>query len=123
MKQPYLRNLLIPFFITVVLAFASAAFGQRLDGTLRGTVLDPAGAVVPDAEVTATNQATSVALTTQTSSVGIYIFPNLLVGNYTLTVKAKGFATYVRRDVSVASNQVVEATLHWRWVLQPPLWK
>ncbi len=95
--------------LLAVLLVVPVALGQRLDGTLRGTILDPAGAVVPEAAVTATNQATGVVQTTKTSNAGIYVFPFMLVGNYTVTVKAKGFSTYVRRDVSVASNQVVEA--------------
>ncbi len=102
---------MLQLWLTILLCVVvvPVAFGQRLDGTLRGTILDSTGAVVPEAEVTATNQASGVVQTTQTSSAGIYIFPNLLVGNYTVAVKAKGFSTYVRRDVNVASNQVVEA--------------
>jgi hypothetical protein len=91
--------------------FAPAVLGQRLDGTLRGTILDSSGAVVPGAKVTVTNQATGVEQTIETSSAGIYVFPNLLVGSYTLTVKAAGFAVYTRKNVDVASNQVVEANI------------
>jgi len=85
------------------------SFGQRLDGTLRGTVEDPHGAVVADAEVTASNQATGVKQTMQTTSSGEYVFPNLLVGTYTVEVKAKGFADYSRKDVEVLPNQVLTA--------------
>jgi len=85
------------------------SFGQRLDGTLRGTVEDPHGAVVNDAEVTASNQATGVKRTMQTTSSGEYVFPNLQVGTYTVEVKAKGFAVYSRKDVEVLPNQVVTA--------------
>ena len=93
----------------LVASAASVALAQRLDGTLRGTVLDPSGATVPGAAVKVTNQATGVELTTQTSSAGIYIFPNLLVGTYRLEVKGVGFATYARVPIAVASNQVTEA--------------
>ena len=85
------------------------SFGQRLDGTLRGTVEDPHRAVVADAEVTASNQANGVKQTMQTTSSGEYVFPNLLVGTYTVEVKAKGFADYSRKDVEVLPNQVVTA--------------
>ena len=97
---------LVTFFVST-----GATFGQRLDGTLRGTVSDPSGAVVLKAEVTATNQDTGVALKTETSTAGIYVFPDLLVGRYTLSVKAQGFAIAVRKDVTVVSNQASEANI------------
>jgi hypothetical protein len=75
------------------------------------TVVDPTGAIVPKAEVKATNQATGVTTTTQTSTAGIYVFPNLLVGKYSVDVKAPGFALSTRKDIAVASNQVVEANI------------
>jgi hypothetical protein len=98
--------LLIAVFITFL---ATVTFGQRLDGTLRGAVLDPSEAVVPNATVKATNQETGVAVSTQTSTAGIYIFPNLLVGTYTVEITATGFAIYKRANISVVSNQVTEA--------------
>ncbi len=105
-----MKNMMMVLLVaTFSLASASVAFGQRLDGTLRGTVLDPSGAAVPKTEVKVTNQDTGVTSTTQTTTAGIYIFPNLLVGTYTVEVKATGFAGYVRRNVAVVSNQVTEA--------------
>jgi Carboxypeptidase regulatory-like domain/TonB dependent receptor len=95
-------------FLTVPL-LSALAFAQRLDGTLRGTVEDPHGAVVTDAEVTVFNQATGISHTMQTTSTGEYVFPNLLIGTYTVEVKAKGFANYLRKNVEVLPNQVVTA--------------
>src|SRR4029077_9470418 len=45
----------------------------------------------------------------KTTSTGEYVFPNLLVGTYTVEVKAKGFASYSRQDVEVLPNQTVNA--------------
>jgi len=75
------------FWCSTLLTFGFAAFSltasaQRLDGTLRGTVEDPSGAVVHDATVTATNEVTGSTHSTQTTSVGEYVFPNLLPGLY-----------------------------------------
>lgn len=103
------KGVAVLFVAAALLSCAGMAFAQRLDGTLRGTVLDPSGAVVPGADVAVTNLATGVVVNTQTSSAGIYIFPNLLVGEYKLEIKAQGFATYVREPIRVASNQVTEA--------------
>src|SRR4029077_10244555 len=95
------------FLILVSLSITASA--QRLDGTLRGTVVDPHGAVVTEAEVTVSNQATEATQFMKTTSTGEYVFPNLLVGTYTVEVKAKGFASYLRQDVEVLPNQTVNA--------------
>ena len=79
-------------------AFALTASAQRLDGTLRGTVEDPSGAVIPEATVTATNQVTGSMQSTRTTSVGTYVFPNLLTGIYTVQVA----------DLAVVSMTVVQ---------------
>jgi hypothetical protein len=89
--------------------FAPLATAQRLDGTLRGTVQDPSGAVIAGAEVTATNQGTGVKQTANTTSRGEYVFPNLLVGSYTVEITAPGFGKYSRKDVQVLPNQVITA--------------
>src|SRR3954468_5653695 len=88
----------------------SSATAQRADGTLRGDVLDPSGAVVSGATVTITNDATNVSQTTETTSAGAYSVPNLLIGTYTVKVDAAGFAPYVRKQVQVKAAQVVEVT-------------
>lgn len=94
-------------FLSVLLCLS--AYGQRLDGTLRGTVKDPSGAVIPNADVTVTNQTTAVKQTTKSTSTGQYVFPNLQVGTYTVGVTAKGFKEYIRKDVEVLPNQVISA--------------
>jgi hypothetical protein len=86
------------------------ARGQRLDGTLRVTVIDKTGAVVEDARVTVTNEATNVSKTATASSAGTYVFPDLLVGDYTVTVEKPGFQKWVSKGIQVQSNQVAEAT-------------
>jgi outer membrane receptor protein involved in Fe transport len=86
------------------------AMAQRADGTLRGTVTDTQGAVVPNAKVTATNTSTGVSASTTTTSAGTYSIPNLLIGTYTVTVEAPSFAKHERKDVQVLSAQVVEVS-------------
>jgi hypothetical protein len=94
-------------FLSVLFCFS--AYSQRLDGTLRGTVMDPSGAVIPRAEVTVTNQTTGVKQTSLSTSTGQYVFPNLQVGMYTVRVGAKGFKDFIRKDVEVLPNQVISA--------------
>jgi hypothetical protein len=87
----------------------SATGAQRLDGTLRVTVTDKSQASIVEAKVSAENEATGVAVTTTASSSGTYVFPNLLVGTYTVTVEKDGFKKAVQKGILVNSNQVSEA--------------
>ncbi len=72
-------------------------FGQAISGNLVGTVSDPTGAVVANADVTATNVGTSASVAARTNSTGEYRFDNLPVGTYKITVKAQGFTTFVEQ--------------------------
>src|SRR5580693_2773201 len=87
----------------------SPARGQRLDGSLRVEVGDTSGASILDAKVTVTNEATGVSVSTDASSAGSYVFPNLLVGTYTVTVEKTGFKKSIQKGVTVESNGVAEA--------------
>src|SRR6266481_7143873 len=87
----------------------SVARGQRLDGSLRVEVGDASGASVVDAKVTVTNEATGVSVSTTASSSGTYVFPNLLVGTYTITVEKTGFKKSIQKGVTVESNATAEA--------------
>jgi outer membrane receptor protein involved in Fe transport len=66
---------------------------------ISGTVVDPQGAVVPGAKVTATNQATGTGRSVSTTSTGNYVIPNLQPGTYDVAVQAKGFAPGTTKGV------------------------
>ena len=89
----------------------SATQAQRLDGTLRVTVTDKSQASVEEAKVSVTNNATSVTSETTGSSSGTYVFPNLLVGVYTVSVEKDGFKKAINKNVVVESNQVAEVKI------------
>ncbi len=89
-----------------------AVFGQDFHGTLRGNVLDMQGRTVPNAGVTLTNENTNALLNTETSAAGVYIFPGLPVGSYTLRVEASGFAPYARTGIQVFAAQVSGLTVN-----------
>jgi hypothetical protein len=96
-----------------VLLLASAAFAQTDRGTITGTVLDPAGAVVPNATIEAKNAATSETYNAGSTGTGNYTLASLPAGTYELTVNATGFKKYVRPGVTVqvAETSRVDATL------------
>lgn len=58
---------------------------------MAGTVTDQNGSAVAGAKVTATQDSTGRKLTTVTTSEGLYVFPNLDIGSYTVTVESTGF--------------------------------
>ena len=89
--------------------------GQMADGgTIVGTIQDPTGALVPDAEVAIVNTQTGTALKTTTSSAGQYVFPVVPVGTYTMTITAKGFEQAEITQVVVLLNKTLteDVTLH-----------
>jgi hypothetical protein len=82
-------------------------------GSLSGQVLDPGGSVVPGAAVNLRNDATGVEAHTITSDAGVYSFPTLDIGTYSLSVEAKGFKRSTRPNVVVqaANRTAVEMRL------------
>lgn len=70
--------------------FSSAALSQTT-ATISGTVQDPLGSVIPNAQVTLTNEATNESHKVQTNGAGLYAFPSLVPGTYSLKASAKGF--------------------------------
>jgi len=101
-----MRKLMQVLLFAWLCAFGTdAALAQRVTGTLRGQVLDPAGSSVANAQVTATNEDTGVSVTMATTSAGTYTFPSVLPGKYAVTVESSGFKRVVRSGVLVQADQ------------------
>ncbi|MGB8750543.1 MAG: carboxypeptidase-like regulatory domain-containing protein, partial [Candidatus Sulfotelmatobacter sp.] len=81
------------------LAFSAFVWAQTATTSLRGTVYDPKGAVVPDAALSISNPATGFSRTTKSDTQGRYQFLELPPATYDLTVDAKGFATMKQSGV------------------------
>src|SRR6266481_3131127 len=103
------RLIFVALAAILCILLGSPARAQRLDGSLRVTVTDKSQASVEDAKVSVTNNATGVISETTASSSGTYVFPNLLVGTYTVSVEKEGFKKAINKSVVVESNQVAEA--------------
>lgn len=71
-------------------------------GTINGAVLDPSGAVVPNATIEIHNPVTDFERKTATDAKGAFTFVNVPFNNYHMTVTAEGFATSAQ-DVEVRS--------------------
>jgi len=101
-----MQKAIMVFLVALLLATsAGVAYAQRTTGTLRGQILDPAGAATPNARVTATNKDTGVSISIEATSAGTYDFPSILPGKYTVTVEAAGFKKFVKTDVPVLADQ------------------
>src|SRR5260370_5720045 len=92
--------------ILIVFSLAVAANAQTFRGAINGTVTDPSGAVVPNAQVKATEKATGIDHNTVTTSDGLFAFQDLPVGSYKVTVTASGFAVLTVDDVLVAQGAI-----------------
>src|SRR5882672_2819235 len=89
------------------LALAVCAWAQTSTSRISGTVTDSNGAVIPGAKITAKNDATGIAQTQTTTEAGLYSFPSLPVGGYTITVEMTGFKTANQAGVIIQVNTPV----------------
>ena len=95
------RFSLCTLVVAGVLLLPVAAFPQASQGSVSGNVVDPSGAVVPDAELILTSLATGAEAFGVSGSQGFYSFPNLTPGKYVLQVTSPGFKIYVQSDIEV----------------------
>jgi len=105
---------LILFTILTVFSIAVLATAQEDRGRISGIVADPTGAVIPNATVSLQNEATNVTVTTFSNSAGLYTFPLLVPGLYTVQAKADGFHEYTIKGlrVEVAGNVKTDIKLN-----------
>lgn len=102
------RNVAAALLIALVVSLicATQAFAQSItSGDVTGTVTDPTGAVVPNANLTLTNDATNIAKQATSSGDGTYRFAFVEPGTYTLDVKASGFRDQQTKGVIVVAGQ------------------
>lgn len=90
--------------LVCVLAFATLSWPQTSTTSLRGTISDPRGAVVPSADVTIINPATGLSRTTKTNEQGQYQFVEVPPATYTLKATAPGFGTLQIDNVRLLVN-------------------
>ena len=94
-------------FVIASLMFPAAIIPQVAGaGNIQGTVTDSSGALAANATVAISNVDTKVTQTTKADSAGVYIFPNITIGTYNLSVSSPGFKTYEKRGIvlEVGSN-------------------
>ena len=100
---------------SVILFCSLRSLSQTAVTSLHGAVIDPGGAVTPQADVTLTNRDSGFSQTRKSNAEGEYNFQQISPGKYTVTVTAAGFAPQVRQ-VELLVNQ--PATLDIKLTLQ-----
>ncbi|MBK7597973.1 MAG: TonB-dependent receptor [Acidobacteria bacterium] len=102
------------FIFVIGLSGVDVRAQQAATATLSGVVMDPSGAVIAGARITASQITTGAKRETVTNSEGVYALLNLAPGEYEIRVEAKGFTTKVSQapvSLRVGQNQVLDVTL------------
>jgi hypothetical protein len=97
-------------FLTTCILWLVIASGIALaatGGSISGAISDPSGAAIPGASLTLINDARQTPYRTLSDRQGLYSFPNLPVGHYTLTIAANGFASQRRLSLAVDSDSAI----------------
>jgi hypothetical protein len=104
-----MKNRMSAFFLAAVWLLlqplSQPLSAQFTTASLNGVVNDSSGAAVPGAKVSIRNTETGVQLSTVTGDSGLYVFPRVPVGSYTLNIERAGFSTYVQEGITLAVNQ------------------
>src|SRR5580700_7942127 len=92
--SPYPRRLRFLLLSTLLVScvFIHQSRAQQTTASISGAVKDPSGAVLPQASVTASNASTGTVDKTVADASGVYTFPSLAAGTYTISVERPGFA-------------------------------
>ncbi len=94
---------LVCLLATVIAGMSVEA--QQITGSIRGTVVDPSGAVVSGATVSARQTETGLARTAVTDRAGAYLVLELPVGHYEVQVEARGFQKYIQQGIILDVNE------------------
>ncbi|MGO8718167.1 MAG: carboxypeptidase regulatory-like domain-containing protein [Acidobacteriaceae bacterium] len=101
--------------IAVLLAsfFPALVIAQRTATSISGTIADPSGAVIPNAQITVTQISTGVSTTAQANGQGFYVVSNLEPGTYNLQAAAPGFQAYEQIGIvlQVAQPRTVDVAM------------
>jgi Carboxypeptidase regulatory-like domain len=91
--------------LLLVTTFIPSGRAQSLNASLSGTVTDPSGSVIPNAELVLTSLTTGSVVKTTTRSEGLFTFQNLPADAYDLKVSAGGFRDFLQRGIVIRVNE------------------
>src|SRR5580658_1526009 len=91
--------------LLALLLAATPALHAQTTATITGTVEDASGSVVPNADVTITNEATNQKRDTVSDGSGLFVFPALVPGSYTVNIQAKGFKSLTQSGITLNAGE------------------
>jgi hypothetical protein len=94
-----------------LLVQSPCAFSQVDEGSITGTVQDPTGAVIPNAQVTLLNTDQGLTLSTTTNGSGEYTFSPVRIGHYSVTVAAPGFSSTNQKNLQVTVGLALQVNV------------
>jgi outer membrane receptor protein involved in Fe transport len=103
-NAPWRRALSVP--LALALIHSAPSLAQTFRGGINGTILDPSGAVVANAKITATDTATGVVRDTVSSGAGEFSFTDLPGSTYTIHVVSPGFQTTDVTGIQVLAGKI-----------------
>src|SRR5437763_9840984 len=109
-KQMALAAALIALIFVAITAWGQS---QAINGTIRGRVADPSRAAIVDANIAVTNVQTGYSRSLTSGADGYYVFPNLPLGTYTVSIKKDGFAAIEYQNVvlQAGTEAVIDAAM------------
>src|SRR5438105_11716873 len=112
-RREWMRFGLVLIALVGLLSALQPAWAQEVTASIVGTITDPSGAPIANADVAATDNARGVDYRTKTNDVGAYTIQRIPVGNYTVKASAQGFRTAVYPAFTLVLNQTarIEITL------------
>jgi len=106
-----MRKHLAAVLFLMSLVLAGQAFGQSSNASLSGTITDATGGIIPGVTITATNTATGVTTAAVSNNAGIYSFPSLLPGAYTVSAANPGFQLQTYKDLTLGNAAQVRLNI------------
>jgi hypothetical protein len=100
-----MKRISLAVILSVLFLMTGLSYAQTTSGDLVGTVKDPSGAIIPNANLTVTNEDTGVVVAIKAESNGEFRAGNLLPGKYDIVAKSPGFAPFTLHGVIVELNK------------------
>jgi hypothetical protein len=96
--------------LVALLLGSTPALHAQTTATISGTVTDASSSVIPGADITLTNEATSQKRATVSDGAGLFVFPALVPGSYTVNIQAKGFKSLSQSGITLNAGEARKLT-------------
>ena len=106
-----MKKYVLILWLVIGVFMAQNASTQETTASIGGTVVDPSGAIVSKAQLTAVQVETGLSRSVSSDTHGAYVFVAMPIGHYRLEAEAKGFQRYVQSGITLDVNQTVAVTI------------